>query len=82
MENRQKKWWMPDLYMKNNDKRMYRICVIHEIRRFFEHEGFAEVETPALQISPGLEVHLRRLCMIRLITAMRNITCTHRRSLR
>ncbi len=59
MENRQKKWWMPDLYMKNNDKRMYRICVIHEIRRFFEHEGFAEVETPALQISPGLEVHLK-----------------------
>jgi lysyl-tRNA synthetase class 2 len=29
------------------------------IRAHFASEGFAEVETPALQVSPGLEVHLR-----------------------
>ncbi len=28
------------------------------VRRFFSARGFAEVETPALQISPGLEPHL------------------------
>ncbi len=59
MENRQKKWWMPDLYMKNNDKRRYRSYVFKEIRRFFEQADFVEVDTPALQISPGLEVHLK-----------------------
>ena len=29
------------------------------IRGYFLAEGFAEVETPALQVSPGMEVHLR-----------------------
>ncbi|MBM3566829.1 MAG: hypothetical protein FJX42_12040, partial [Alphaproteobacteria bacterium] len=29
------------------------------VRRFFAERGFAEVETPALQISPGMETHLR-----------------------
>ena len=29
------------------------------IRGFFTDAGFSEVETPALQVSPGMEVHLR-----------------------
>lgn len=29
------------------------------IRDFFADAGFSEVETPALQVSPGMEVHLR-----------------------
>ena len=29
------------------------------IRRFFEAQGFLEVETPVLQVSPGLEPHLK-----------------------
>jgi elongation factor P--(R)-beta-lysine ligase len=29
------------------------------IRGYFEAEGFVEVETPVLQVSPGMEVHLR-----------------------
>ena len=29
------------------------------IRGFFADAGFSEVETPALQVSPGMEVHLR-----------------------
>jgi len=29
------------------------------IRAWFTGEGFSEVETPALQVSPGMEVHLR-----------------------
>ena len=32
--------------------------IVTAARRFFADEGFVEVETPALQISPGLEPHL------------------------
>lgn len=34
------------------------MAVVRAVRRFFEVRGFAEVETPALQISPGMEPHL------------------------
>jgi lysyl-tRNA synthetase class 2 len=53
------KWWKPELYLKNQDKRLARAKIFKTIRSFFESEGFLEVDTPALQISPGLEVHLK-----------------------
>lgn len=53
------KWWKPELYLKNQDKRLARAKIFKTIRSFFESEGFLEVDTPALQISPGLEVHLQ-----------------------
>jgi lysyl-tRNA synthetase class 2 len=34
------------------------------IRAYFSNEGFVEVETPALQVSPGLEVHLRAFATV------------------
>ena len=54
-----KKWWKKDLYLKNREKREKRTLIIKEIRSFFEKEGFTEVETPALQVCPGMEVHLK-----------------------
>ncbi len=59
MKNNENKWWKPENYMKNADKRIARMCVMKEIRHFFESEGFAEVDTPALQVCPGMEVHLK-----------------------
>ena len=53
------KWWHPDLYLKNHPKRLARQAVFRTIRTWFEGQDFFEVDTPALQISPGLEVHLR-----------------------
>ena len=35
-----------------------RAAIMAAIRRFFAERGFVEVETPALQVSPGLEPHL------------------------
>ena len=35
-----------------------RAAIVAAIRRFFGERGFVEVETPALQVSPGLEPHL------------------------
>ena len=53
------KWWKPDIYLKNQNNRLARLTVFKTIRSFFENEDFLEVDTPALQISPGLEVHLK-----------------------
>ena len=53
------KWWKPDIYMRHLDTRMSRQKIIQNIRSFFDAQGFLEVDTPALQISPGVEVHLK-----------------------
>lgn len=53
------KWWKPDIYLKHQKNRLARATIFKTIRSFFEEEGFLEVDTPALQISPGLEVHLK-----------------------
>jgi lysyl-tRNA synthetase class 2 len=36
-----------------------RATVVRTIRQFFDQQGFTEVETPILQVSPGMEPHLR-----------------------
>jgi len=59
MKNNEKKWWQPEIYMQNMDKRIARMQVFKEIRRFFDLKKFVEVDTPALQVCPGMEVHLK-----------------------
>ena len=51
-------WWRPD---RHADKRPFLLArgrIQAAIRRWFESEGFIEVETAALQVSPGNETHL------------------------
>jgi len=57
--NARKKWWSPDVYARKIPYLEQRHKIIGAIRNYFNSQGFLEVETPALQISPGLEVHLR-----------------------
>jgi elongation factor P--(R)-beta-lysine ligase len=52
-------WWRPDRLAARRDKLAARGRILAAVRAFFADEGFTEVETPALQISPGLEPHLR-----------------------
>lgn len=53
------KWWKPDIYLRHQSDRLARATVFQATRHFFATENFTEVDTPALQISPGLEVHLK-----------------------
>src|SRR5256714_4984644 len=52
-------WWRPDRFTLRHDMLMARSRILAAVRDFFAENGFVEVETPALQVSPGLEPHLR-----------------------
>ncbi|MQX37295.1 EF-P lysine aminoacylase EpmA [Roseospira navarrensis] len=52
-------WWHPDVLADRRPLLAVRACVMAETRAFFSGRGYLEVETPALQHSPGLEPHLK-----------------------
>ncbi len=51
-------WWHPERFAGRRPNLEVRGRLQAEIRRFFQARGYAEVETPALQVSPGSEPHL------------------------
>jgi elongation factor P--(R)-beta-lysine ligase len=51
-------WWHPDKHADRRPFLMARGQIKSALRRWFEDRGFVEVETSALQVSPGNEAHL------------------------
>ena len=51
-------WWRPDRHARRRPNLLARAAILAAIRGWFAERGFVEVETPALQVSPGLEPHL------------------------
>lgn len=51
-------WWKPEIFEKKRKFLSSRQTMMRSIRNYFDSEAFIEVDTPALQISPGLEPHL------------------------
>lgn len=51
-------WWQPETFAKRLNLLRQRQTVIRAVRGYFDGCGFHEVETPALQVSPGLEPHI------------------------
>jgi lysyl-tRNA synthetase class 2 len=52
-------WWHPERLAARRATLSARGAAIRATRSFFEARDFAEVETPCLQVSPGLEPHLQ-----------------------
>ncbi|HEY7608878.1 MAG TPA: EF-P lysine aminoacylase EpmA [Alphaproteobacteria bacterium] len=52
-------WWDRDQFALRRPRLLARNAAMAAIRRFIADEGFVEVATPALQVSPGMEVHLK-----------------------
>jgi lysyl-tRNA synthetase class 2 len=52
-------WWRHGQLERRRDNLAARGRIITAIRTFFAERGFVEVETPALQVSPGMEPHLQ-----------------------
>ena len=53
-----KSWWQRDVLAKRLPALTVRNQVAVVTRQFFTEREFVEVETPALQVSPGIEPHL------------------------
>lgn len=52
-------WWRREEFERRREILAMRARIIPAIRAFFAGRGFVEVETPALQLSPGMEPHLQ-----------------------
>lgn len=52
-------WWHPEAFARRRPFLEKRARIVTGVRAFFDARGFVEVETPALQVSPGLEPHLK-----------------------
>ncbi|MCX8500862.1 MAG: EF-P lysine aminoacylase EpmA [Alphaproteobacteria bacterium] len=52
------RWWQPLNHAKRRPRLVQRAAITAAIRDWFSAQDFIEVETPALQVSPGLEPHL------------------------
>lgn len=51
-------WWRPDRHADRRPRLLARNAVIRALRGWFEAQAFVEVDTAALQASPGNEAHL------------------------
>lgn len=51
-------WWRPDKFEDKLPFLKKRMAIIKSIRRFFDEQDFWEVETPALQVCPGMDPHI------------------------
>jgi lysyl-tRNA synthetase class 2 len=51
-------WWTPARYADRRPFLLARTTITKSLRAWFEEQGFAEVETSVLQVSPGNETHL------------------------
>ena len=52
-------WWRPDRFAARRSRLAQRVRILGAVRSFFTTRSYVEVDTPALQVSPGLEPHLR-----------------------
>jgi elongation factor P--(R)-beta-lysine ligase len=51
-------WWSPERHADRREGLLLRGRIKAAVRKYFETEGFVEVEPGALQVSPGNEAHL------------------------
>lgn len=57
-------WWRPDQLAARHSRLVARGKILGAVRQFFAEGGYVEVETPALQVSPGLEPHLKAFATV------------------
>ena len=55
----QRPWWDRSVYARRKPNLKIRAQAISAIRQYFNEEGFLEVETPAIQVSPGIDGHIQ-----------------------
>ena len=56
-----KDWWRKEVHAARRPALLARARILAAVRAFFAARDFVEVETPALQVSPGMEPHIGAL---------------------
>jgi len=56
-------WWSPERHQDRRPLLLARGRILRGLRTYFEAEGFTEVETAQIQVSPGNETHLHGLAV-------------------
>ncbi|HYL82562.1 MAG TPA: amino acid--tRNA ligase-related protein, partial [Candidatus Acidoferrum sp.] len=56
-----KTWWDPEVFARRRPALETRARALAGVRAFFDERGFVEVETPCLQVSPGLDSGIQAL---------------------
>ncbi len=51
-------WWLPPNFATRKDNLALRVKAVAALRHFFAEWDYVEVDTPCLQVSPGIEPHL------------------------
>lgn len=62
-------WWSPERHADRRPFLTGRGAITRAVRAWFEGQGFSEVETAGLQVSPGNEAHLHAFATQALTTA-------------
>jgi lysyl-tRNA synthetase class 2 len=57
-------WWRRERFVARRAHLEARTRVLAAVRAFFAAQDFVEVDTPALQVSPGLEPHLKAFATV------------------
>src|SRR5713101_3929459 len=57
-------WWRPDRLATRRANLASRGHILAAVRDFFAERGYVEVDTPAVQVSPGLEPHLKAFATV------------------
>jgi elongation factor P--(R)-beta-lysine ligase len=57
-------WWRPDRLAARRARLVARGRILAAVRDFFAARDYVEVDTPSLQVSPGLEPHLRAFATV------------------
>src|SRR5207253_1166749 len=58
------RWWRRDRFATRHGRLERRGRILNAVRSFFAAHGYVEVDTPALQVSPGLEPHLKAFATV------------------
>jgi elongation factor P--(R)-beta-lysine ligase len=58
MTGRASPWWESDRFADRRQFLQKRAAITRRLRQYFDDDGFTEVETGILQVSPGNETHL------------------------
>ena len=54
-------WWRPEVFAQRRPALEMRARALGAVRAYFAARDFTEVETPCLQVSPGMEPHIMAL---------------------